>query len=344
MTVSPPGVDSSGATESRCESGLCELGYLPGTEVSAVALPQEGSQFVGFSDYRCPIATTCQLPLSEDVVTLTATFSPLQLNVAANGPGRVVSSPAGIDCDGSVGGTCTASYPAHAEVILTATGAQPEWIAGCTPEGGDVHAARCHAFVESSPTWVVMRFDDAEPPGVPSQIDADLTVAVDGSGTVHGDHIDCGSQCRHTYSFGVHEHLRADPSDGFEFQRWVNGCGSNRTCEVPVGPITSLRAVFVERMETKLEAHLLDVAVRGRGRSRRVLVRLSSSVAASLALRLETRRGVRVASRVRALPAGTSTTRLGIPRRTRPGRYRLVVTVTRAGEQARFSRLLAIGR
>jgi Divergent InlB B-repeat domain len=346
ITVSPPGVVpfSSGATESRCELGLCELEYLPGTEVSVVALPQEGSQFVGFSDYRCPVATTCQLPLSEDVVTLAATFSPLQLNVLASGPGRVVSSPAGIDCDGSTGGACTASYPAHAEVVLTATGAQPEWIAGCTPEGGDVHAARCHAFAESSPTWVVMRFDDAEAPGIPSQIEADLTVAVDGGGTVHGDHIDCGSQCRHTYGFGDREHLRADASQGFMFQRWVNGCGSRQTCEFAVGPITSLRAVFVQRTETRLEAHLLDVAVRGRRGSRRVVVRLSTSVAASLALRLETRRGVRVASRVRALPAGTTTTRLGIPRRTRPGRYRLVVTVTRGGERARFSRLLTIGR
>ena len=347
IEVSPPGHNlATDQPLARCDEdradddgGACRLAYLPGAQVTVTGPPDAGSEFAGFSDFRCTL--TCQLQVTEGEQTLTASFSPLLLRIRAAGEGRIVSEPAGIDCrpaeddDG-----CSAAFPFRASVTLTATGdgGQPvEWIFGCTPEGGDVRAARCATEVVSDPTWVVVRFGDADPPGIPSRVTVELSVTASGGGRVRGAKIDCGDRCEASYSFGDREELRAETSGAVRFQRWEGGCGTNPRCEFPVGPITAVQAVFAP---LRLSARLVRTTVAGR----RVLVRVSVGRPARLTLRLQTRAGRRVASAARSLSRGQTTARLNVPRRVRPGRYRLVVSLQAGQEQARFVRTVRIRR
>jgi Divergent InlB B-repeat domain len=342
ITVTPAGFDLGlDAMSDSCPTYYCQLAYLPGTVVKASAQPNGDSRFVGFSSFDCPL-TVCDLTLAADTTTLTATFSPLQLGVKATGTGRIVASPSGLSCDVTGELTqCVAPYPARAGVVLTAVGEDPEWLAGCK-EGPGLHAASCHVSVDASQTWVFMRFGNAEPPDMsgPQIPETKLTVSTDHRGRVKGDKIDCGDSCSARYSFGDHEHLKAVANHGFRFKQWLNGCGERQQCEIPVGPVTSLKALFVAR----LQAHLLRVAVLGHGSRRRLSVRISSSAAARLTLRLKRPAGARVASRSLAIEAGRRTVSLAVPRRTRPGRYRLVAIVSTGGQQVRSSRMVAIGR
>lgn len=346
IDVSPPGLNlATGTPLARCDEdradddgGACRLAYAPGTQVGVTAQPDQGSTFAGFSDFRCTLG--CQLVVGEGEQTLTASFSPLLLRIRASGEGRIVSEPAGIDCRPSDDDGCSAAFPFRGPVTLTATGdgGEPvEWIFGCTPDGGNVRAARCATEVVSDPTWVVVRFGDANVPGIPSRVTVELTVTASGGGRVRGAKIDCGARCEAAYSFGDREELRAEPGAAVRFQRWEGGCGTNPRCEFPVGPITAVQAVFAP---LRLSARLVRTTVAGR----RVLVRVSVGRPARVTLRLETRAGRRLASAARSLARGQTTARLNVPRRVRPGRYRLVVRLQAGREQARFARFVRIRR
>jgi hypothetical protein len=345
IDVAPPGLDLAGAPVSRCDEeladddgGRCRLAYAPGTTVAATAVPEPGSSFVGFSDFRC--GADCRLPLTAGEQTLAATFTPQRLVLRVGGGGRIVSSPAGIDCGGRNSAGCSADFPFGTSVTLTATGegGEPvEWIFGCAPERGDPLAPRCIVEITSEPTIVVLRFGDANPPGIPARVSVELSVAIAGGGVVRGSKIDCGSRCEAQYLFNDRERLRAVADARSRFVRWEHGCGTRAECEFAVGPTTAVRAVF-ERVA--LAARL----VRSTVVKRTVLVRVSVGRPAGLTLRLETRRGKRLASRGRALARGATTVRLAVPRRVAAGRYRVVVVVTSAGERVRFARDVRIGR
>jgi Divergent InlB B-repeat domain len=321
------------------DGGACRLAYVPGTQVAVAALPDAGSQFAGFSDFRCPLPS-CRLEVAAGEQSLAASFSPLLLRLRVGGRGRIVSEPAGIDCRGEGNAGCSAAFPFRTPVTLSATGedGQPvEWIFGCAPEGGNVRATRCATEVNADPTWVVLRFGDANPPGIPSRVTVELTVSTSGSGRVRGQKIDCGGRCEAAYSFGDRERLQAEPEADSRFQSWEGGCGTTSQCEFPVGPITAVRALFAP---LRLEARLVRVMVA----RRRVHVRVSVGRSATLTLRLETRKGRRLASAARSLRGGQTTATLAAPRRLPPGRYRLVVVLRAGQEQARFARLVRIGR
>jgi hypothetical protein len=75
-----------------------------------------------------------------------------------------------------------------------------------------------------------------------------------------------------------------------------------------------------------------------------VSVVLETSLAGKATLRLETPAGKRVASRKTTVVAGISRTSLAVPRKARPGRYRLRVTLVAETHSARLARLVRIGR
>ena len=351
ITVNPAGIDlGTGQKLDRCDrahtpnlENACQLAYLPGTTVSLAALPDPGSTFKSFSDYRCT-AAGCQLTLAAGEHTLAATFDPLRVRVLAKGTGRIVSTPAGIDCINGSGG-CNASYVSGTQLSLQASGGTPEWIAGCAPAGGDVHATTCTLAVNASPTWVVLRFGNADKPGVPTVVGSDLTVTVDGQGTVKGDRIDCGGHCSASYGFGTMEHLKAAAATGFVFNGWQGGCGSQSDCTFPVGPITAVKAIFaVKGVSKALHASLLSVKSGGHKAKRKVRVVLTSSLAGKLTLRLETPAGKRVASRKVAVAVGKSSAWVAVPRKTPPGRYRLRLTLVAGTASAKLAHLVRIGR
>jgi hypothetical protein len=349
IAVSPPGLDlESGQQADRCVrenvNNGCRLGYLPGTRVSLAALPDPGSTFAGFSDFLCPLPT-CQLELAAGERALSATFSPLELRIRMAGEGRVVSDPPGIDCRDD-DGSCRASFPAYSRVVVTAfatTGGPPEWIAGCEPEGGNTAAARCATSVDSNPTWVVLRFGNADKPGIPDRVSVRLRVAKGGtgSGAVRGGGIDCGATCDADYRFGDRVTLQAQADTGSRFAGWVNGCGTTPACAFPVGPVLSLQALFERRAPLALQ--IVSVRQQGSGTGRRLVAVVRLGRAARLTLRLE-RGGRALASRAVSGAAGTRTYTLPIPR-VGAGPARLVVTASAAdGERAQRSRTVQVRR
>ncbi len=121
VVSTPAGIDctmSAGAA-----SGVCTATYRPGTVVSLETVAAQTSVFVAFSG-DCALAT-CQTTMQAPRV-VTATFVPNVLSVVANaasaGGGRIVSTPAGIDCmlNGVAAGSgaCTASFPLNTIVTL----------------------------------------------------------------------------------------------------------------------------------------------------------------------------------------------------------------------------------
>ncbi len=130
---SPAGIDcvlAGGAT-----SGNCSARFVPGTVVTLLPEPGTTSVFLTFGG-DCTL-TSCQTTM-EAPRSVTATFVPNILSVVANtgsaGGGRVVSTPAGIDCvlAGATAGTgaCSSAFPVGTTVTL-----QQEATAGAVFQG-----------------------------------------------------------------------------------------------------------------------------------------------------------------------------------------------------------------
>jgi Divergent InlB B-repeat domain len=66
----------------------------------------------------------------------------------------------------------------------------------------------------------------------------------DGVGRVVGPLIDCGELCSAQFEFGSRIRLVATPGPGSVFAGWEGACRRAPTCELTVGPVTSIRAHF----------------------------------------------------------------------------------------------------
>ena len=110
----PPGLDCDGTTG-------CTATFAAGTEVELVAAPGAGARLSAWTG-ACSGAGACRFTVAGDV-TVGATFNQaarlaVTLDGARLGHGRVVSTPAGIDCPGTA---CAAAFDVDQSVVLTAT-------------------------------------------------------------------------------------------------------------------------------------------------------------------------------------------------------------------------------
>jgi hypothetical protein len=345
ITVSPAGIDlADGSTTTTCASAGnadgCRLAYVPGTRVTGTATPAAGRAFASWGDASCGTGP-CTVEAVAGESSLVANFNPLRLEVRVSGAGVVTSSPAGIVC-GNGQLDCDAVASLGSTFVLDA-GTQPhEWKFGCEPEGGNPAAPRCTAMVAAGPTVAGVSFGGAGGPAEPSRISIRLDLVKTGgaAAAVVGRRIECRQPlCTATYKFGDTEELQPVDGAGARFRRWVNGCGTTRVCRFPVGPITSLEAVFTP----PLAASLVSAKATGRGAKRVVVARVKVNVAASVALRLQ-RNGRRVTGRSFAVKPGQTSLRLSVPRRAPAGRYRIVGVVRADTEQRRVARLVRVGR
>ncbi|MBC7843905.1 MAG: hypothetical protein H7099_16405, partial [Gemmatimonadaceae bacterium] len=122
-------------------SGICSARFPAGAVVTLSPEPGATSVFLAFGG-DCAL-TSCQTTMQAPRV-VTATFVPNFLSVVANaasvGGGRIVSTPAGIDCilNGTAPGTgsCSSSFPLGTEVSLmqepSAGAVFGSWSANCT--------------------------------------------------------------------------------------------------------------------------------------------------------------------------------------------------------------------
>lgn len=111
VVSTPPGIDCG---------GTCAGSFAEGTVVSLSATPDAGQSFSGWGG-ACSGTAGCTVVLGADV-SVSAAFAELKpvrhtLTVTRGGDGRVVSTPAGIDC----GDGCAASFTAGSTVSLVAT-------------------------------------------------------------------------------------------------------------------------------------------------------------------------------------------------------------------------------
>jgi hypothetical protein len=349
ITVTPAGTDPGGEEQASGCADLdgiqvrsCYLYFLPDTVVTATATPEPGSTFLGWSRFDCPGTGACTLTLHDLKSALTARFSPLPINVivGGDGTGRVVSDPVAVDCPDR----CLRNdFPVGTTVTLKAVPdpASPfvRWVFGCTPSPTD--PLSCTVTVSNYPEWVGVDLGADESLAPPTRVSVLFDVTRAGSGSVKGNHIDCGDTCARTYSFGDAETLTADAASGWRFVTWRGACGQQSSCTLNVGPVTTIQAVFAENLAPRV------VAIRSTGlrQTRRISIRLhvAHTATATIALRrLGT--GRTVYSHAYPISSGASTVVVRVPRAAKPGPYRLTIDVRDAsGDGKRFVRTERLG-
>src|ERR1700682_2882900 len=211
--------------------GTCAQRYTAGERVTLTAVADNGAVFSGWSG-GCAGKAGCELVLDRDL-TVSAAFVRAdslrrQVTVLVDGHGKILSSPAGIDC----GASCSASYDDGTTVALTAT---PEagyafsaWTGGCSGK------ADCRFQVSGNNTVVGAKFEALPPP--PPRT-ARVTVQVNGAGSVRSTPagLDCGPLCNATFNVGDTVSLVAAATQGNRFMGWSGACaGTDPLCRLAI--------------------------------------------------------------------------------------------------------------
>lgn len=359
VTATAPNPQRGELAEQTClsdpEGGVvCPYAYVPGRLVILTPSPLNAFQPV-WSDEDCADAAPCNIVMDDTRRSITATFATQRVLVRMANPG-LVTFPDGSTCpqnpDDEFPINCGHDFPTGTDVALTAHHAGAKWLtdpqptrAGC--DYVDATGTVCHVIAERS-RWTVSYTGNVPDADYPPSAGSHFAVRKvgDGTGTVRGGGIDCGSRCSTDTNFGEHYVLVADPSSGSTFVRWHKGCGTNPRCPLPVGPISRITAEFGraasntgESKPVVLRVSLRRVTVkRSRGRYR-IVVPLRVNLPATVTARVTTRRGRRVASHRWRVQAGDR--RLVMRVRARRGRYRLSLTIRSSdGQVASYRRTL----
>ncbi|MCS6798720.1 MAG: hypothetical protein NZ898_09335 [Myxococcota bacterium] len=219
----------------------CEEDYTHGTRVVLSASAGSDSTFVGWSG-ACTGTGTCTIDMNA-AADVTATFDILSQTLSvARSPttaGRVVSSPAGIDC----GSDCTESYGHGTSVTLTADDTEgwrfSSWTGSCV---GTSRTCGLSMTANRSTT---------------AAYDARIRVTLSPSGqlgglapwvTATGASIACkadGTGCEAFVAPGTMVRLMATPPPWARFVQWRSGCtGTARDCTLTVSSPTVVDAEF----------------------------------------------------------------------------------------------------
>jgi len=219
----------------------CSATFATGTQVQLEAVPDAGATFIGWSG-ACGGPGPCQLNLSSDV-SVSATFSQKpppppppppgthRLTVVLQGSGRVVSTPAGIDC----GATCSSQFDAGTAVSLVAAPAAgwrfSGWSGDCT--GAGQCAVTLAADVAVTAIFERIRFS--------------LAVSKSGPGTVLSSPagLDCGPTCAAPFDSGTTVALTAVPDASSRFAGWSGGCTGSGDCKLTLDADSAVSATFI---------------------------------------------------------------------------------------------------
>jgi Tol biopolymer transport system component len=209
----------------------CFAEFDEGTVVTLTATPGPNTVFAGWSEACTGTQATCVVTMTE-FRSVIANFDSLVLEVAVegDGPGTVVSSPAGIDCESD----CTESFLAGTAVTLTAT---PEPNAVFTGWSGACAGTGNCLITMNSDAAVTATFDTAN---------VTVTKAGDGSGTVTSSPtgIDCGNDCTEPFKPGTTVTLTAVAAAKSVFTGWSGACTGTSTCVIVAATDASVTATF----------------------------------------------------------------------------------------------------
>jgi hypothetical protein len=228
VTSTPAGID--------CEP-TCEHEFPEGLEVELNAKAETGSKFVKWGG-ACSGSGTCEVTMSEakSVIAQFEVSAPpakFMLKVKKTGPGKVTSTPAGIDC----GSTCEFEFEKGKVVTLTQT-ADPgsefvKWGGACAGAGVcEVTMSAAKEVTAEFKTIGVTEFT--------------LKVKNTGLGKVTSTPagIDCGSTCEHKYPSGEEVELKQTADPGSEFVKWGGACAGSGICKVTMSAAKEVTAEF----------------------------------------------------------------------------------------------------
>ncbi|HKG95733.1 MAG TPA: hypothetical protein VKA84_27735 [Gemmatimonadaceae bacterium] len=219
------GAGSVVSTPAGIECGsVCSAPYAPGTPVTLVATPAQGSAFTGWSGSCSGSAPAAAVTMNADLAC-TAEFNvatyQLTVTVSGSGAGGVASAPEGIGC-GNGAQDCEETYLYQTTVTLTATPAPGsmfgEWSGACAGSAPVATVAMDAARTCDA------RFDPAT---------RTLTVGFTGGGSGQvasaPPGIDCrpggpASVCTSSFDYGATVTLTAVPATGSSFVQWSADC------------------------------------------------------------------------------------------------------------------------
>jgi DNA-binding beta-propeller fold protein YncE len=246
VTSSPAGIDCGTA---------CSEHFDEGSVVTLTASPDARSHLSGWkvagAPSACPGTGSCAVTMDQ-ATQVTAAFArnpDRTLGLTIAGPGRVVSSPAGVDCQAS----CAHAFPDGTAVTLEAQPAAGYELLGWT--GACSGKRRCPVQMVQDVTVgaTFVRIEDA----------LGVSVIGTGTGTVSDPAagIDCGLTCAGIYKRGSVLTLVARPERGSRFIGF-SGCDSvaGTTCTVTVAEAKTITATFGEAPEIAVRR----VSVRGK--------------------------------------------------------------------------------
>lgn len=205
------------------------------------ATPAPGSHFVRWDYDQCPPelvrdSLDCEVsmvPPGPTVVTATFNENRLTVTKAGVGSGRVVSSPAGIDC----GSSCSTTFDTKTSVTLTATA-----------EAGSTFTGWSGACSGATTTCTLTALDAQNVTATFVKAPGTLNVTKAGSGTGSvismPSGIDCGTTCSAMYETGTVVTLTPMPASGSAFAGWSGACSGMSTCAVTVQEVVSVTATF----------------------------------------------------------------------------------------------------
>ncbi len=244
VASTPAGID--------CGNDCTEL-YPPDTLVTLTATADSSSTFTGWEGACTGVGAVCAVGVNAlRAVTATFTLNQYQFTVAkaGSGSGKVISSPAGIDC----GNDCNEFYLHGTLLTLTASADSSATFAGWSGACSGANPV-CLVTVDAAKSVTAIF--------ILNQYALTVTKAGNGSGSVQStiSGIDCGSACSALYPHGTVITLTATATvPGSTFTGWQGVCsGVTTTCVVTMEMAKAVTALFT------LEQYGVGVTKTGNG-------------------------------------------------------------------------------
>ena len=343
--------------------------------------PPVSSEFRGWSRPECGASGPCTVKTAADEEWVVAQFSPVWLEAVVAGSGTIEAGGVTRACTDArcVIGPFSSGTPVTVTARPATPGDATTWGFGCDPYASDLGNGRCVVQMSNVRNFVSVGFGGAEPdPSPPFNLSVNLAVerSGDGDGQVQGNgpsadlnagswNVDCGSACAvRGLQFQTQVRLRAVAGTDSEFERWAGPpCLTSDTCTFTVGKYPKVVAVFRKKAAptptptptpsptptptpTPTPAAFkaaVQAAVTGTGRTRAVVVRLTTNRSARAALRL-LRQGRTLGRKNVRVAAGTSQLRVPVGRTVKPGWIVLSAVVVDANGTTRtFGKRLRLG-
>lgn len=222
---------------------VCTTQVSRGDRIVLDANPDANSRFVGWEGF-CGGTGSCEFDVQQDV-TVSARFESdttsqqesLQIDVFGTGGGRVVSTPAGIDC---TVGTCTARFPIGTSVTLRA---EPNASSGLAAWFGDCRGlGDCTIRVDGQRFAAVnFAFDDGG-----AEVELLTGFGGDGLGVVRSmpAGIDCGAICSSRFPRSSSVRLQAIAEPDSRFIGWDGACVGAGECVLTMDTNRETFAIF----------------------------------------------------------------------------------------------------